>query len=394
MNAAGPHLAALVISLAALAGLVALYRTIAARDAWAPLNRRFLFGIRLTMLIFAGRALVILTGVEAFRILILLAAALVPLAVLLLTEALLRRHAPRGAKLWVAAGTGLSCALALAAPWAGQAGLWALMAFQLTGLGLSGALVLRRDRASLSAAENIAAARLALSLVLIMPLAALDFVVPLMGVPIQPSGLAVLFLCWLAIGLGRTDEDHWRSLSGFGAVLAAAVLLTGFLALTLPLSPVDVAVTGAVILAVMLVPAIWRDALEQGDALRDLTLLRHIARAPASAGAFLDGLRAHPLVDGALLLDEADLPELDPDRLRAILSECPVLRRRDAAPDGEAADYAAHLFRRFGASHILLVRNRPLGLLALSMPELSASSRAEIEVDAVQRVAHLLAENG
>ena len=131
---------------------------------------------------------------------------------------------------------------------------------------------------------------------------------------------------------------------------------------------------------------------DQGDALRERTLLRHIAGARGSASDFLDGLRSHPLVDGALWLDESDLHELDPARLKEILAQRPILRRRDQGLAGDAADYAAHLFERFDASHILWVGDRPLRLLALSLPDLSASSRAEIEVDAVQRVARLLEE--
>lgn len=391
MNAAGPMLAGLALSLAAFAGLVALHQAIVARDPRAPLNRRFLFGIRITMLLFAGRALVVMTGVEAFRFLILLAAALVPLAVLLLTEGLLRRHAPRWVKVWIASGTGVFGAMAFVAPLVGQTGLWALLAFQLSGLVLSGALVVIRDRAALSAAENRAAVRLAISLVLIIPLAALDFVVPLFGLPIQPSGLAVLFLCWLAIGLGRPEEGLMRSLAGFGAALAAALFLSGFIALTIPLSTGDMLLAGAVILAAMLVPAIWRSVLDQSDERRGRRLLRHIAEARGSASAFLDGLRAHPLVEGALVLNESDLTELDLARLRAILAQRSVLRRRDTGLVEETAEYASHLFQRFDASHILLIHEHPLQLLALSLPDLSASSHAEIEVDAVQRVAHLLA---
>ncbi len=97
-------LADLFLSLSALIGLAALHRAISARGRREPLNRRFIGGIRITMLLFAGRALEILTGFAGFRVLVLLAAALIPVAVLVLTEGLLRRHAPRGVKYAVGAG--------------------------------------------------------------------------------------------------------------------------------------------------------------------------------------------------------------------------------------------------------------------------------------------------
>ncbi|MEM8537780.1 MAG: hypothetical protein AAGF56_07950, partial [Pseudomonadota bacterium] len=91
MIAAAPILTQLVLSGAALAGLIVLQGVLAQRGAFDPINRRFLFALRATMLLFVGRILIITTGAGVFRALVLLGAALIPLAVLLLTEGLLRR---------------------------------------------------------------------------------------------------------------------------------------------------------------------------------------------------------------------------------------------------------------------------------------------------------------
>jgi lysylphosphatidylglycerol synthetase-like protein (DUF2156 family) len=56
-------------------------------------------------MLFAGRALLILTGLDFFRFFILLGATLIPVSVLLLAEGLLRRHATRWVKVWVMCGT-------------------------------------------------------------------------------------------------------------------------------------------------------------------------------------------------------------------------------------------------------------------------------------------------
>ena len=105
MIAEGAAWADLFLSVAALLGLWALHHSISARGRRAPLNRRFLVGIRLTMLLFAGRSLVFLTGWAVFETMEYVAAAGIPLAVLVLTEGLLRRHAPMAVKLFVAGGT-------------------------------------------------------------------------------------------------------------------------------------------------------------------------------------------------------------------------------------------------------------------------------------------------
>jgi len=86
---AAPEIANLFLSLAAVAGVLILMAVISSRDPWAPLNRRFLFGLRVIAMLFAGRALFVFTGVEFFRFFILLGATLIPLSVLLLAEGLL-----------------------------------------------------------------------------------------------------------------------------------------------------------------------------------------------------------------------------------------------------------------------------------------------------------------
>ena len=66
MTLAASDTANLFLSLAALAGVFILQSVICARDPWAPLNRRFLLGLRVMAMLFTGRALLILTGLDFF----------------------------------------------------------------------------------------------------------------------------------------------------------------------------------------------------------------------------------------------------------------------------------------------------------------------------------------
>ncbi|MEN8842177.1 MAG: hypothetical protein ABF288_13730, partial [Octadecabacter sp.] len=67
-----------------------------------------------------------------------------------------------------------------------------------------------------------------------------------------------------------------------------------------------------------------------------------------------------------------------------------VLRRADPPfTDGAEGDHIKHLFSMFNASHILLADDAPVTLVALSMPSLATSPRAELELAAVQRMARL-----
>jgi len=384
----------LFLSLAALIGLGVLHRVLTARGRTDPLNRRFLVGLKVTMLLFAGRALGASTGVAAFHVLVLIAAALIPLAVLILTEGLLRRHAPPWIKAVVGVGTVVFVLGAIVpAAVADPLRMYALLGFQMVGLLAAGWLVLRRDRTGLSAQENRAVERLGLSLTLLIPLAAADFLMTQLGLPIQISALAVLFLCWLAMSLGHEEARHGLALSGFAAVIVAAGAASTLLALIIEMDKDTAIVTTAIVTAALVLAVIVNDARALRGEQQSLSLLRHLADGSDDPLAFLRGLQAHPLVEGAAVIEAAALADLDQAVLRRIVAAHPVLRRTDPLPSlAEEAEHVAHLFDRFAATHILCVAGAPLSLVALAMPAIAASPRAELELRAVQRMARLMAK--
>lgn len=393
MTLAAADLGNLFLSLAALAGLVILRGVICGRDPWAPLNRRFLMGLQVMMMLFAGRALFILTGADFFRFFILLGATLIPLSVLLLAEGLLRRHAPAWAKWWVAGGTVVFAVLSLWwSPSIDPARLIGLLVFQLSGFLIGAWLVLSRDKASLSVAENQTVERLALSLVLLIPLAAADFLMIVLDLPAQISPLGVLFLCWLAVSLGRSQAQHRAPLVSFLAIVVGAGL-SGFVVAMMTQMDKDATIlTLAVILAAVLVAVLFIEAQTLRAEEQSQTLLRHLAEDRSrDALGFLRGLQAHPLVEGAALIEAGHLADMDAAVLRRIFEVRPVLRRADPPfVGGTEGDHTDHLFRLFDASHILLAGDAPLTLVALSMPALATSPRAELELAAVQRMARLM----
>lgn len=386
----------LFLSLAAIAGIWILQSVICARDPWEPLNRRFLLGLRVMAMLFAGRALLILTGLEFFRFFILLGATLIPISVLLLTEGLLRRHAPSWVKFWVMGGTLLFSILSF---WWSESidplRLTGLLAFQLSGFFIGAWLVLTRDRTSLTVAENQTVERLGLSLFLLVPLAAADFLMIYLDLPAQISPLGVLFLCWLAVSLGRSQAQHRAPLKSFLAIVLGAGLSGFVIANMVGMDKDTTILTLAVILAAVLVAVLFIEAQTLRSEEQSQTLLRHLAEDRSrDALGFLRGLQAHPLVEGAVLIDAKQLTDLDAVVLAHIFTVRPVLRRADPLfKDGAEGDHIAHLFGMFDASHILLADDAPLTLVALSMPALTTSPRAELELAAVQRMARLMSQN-
>ncbi len=395
MTLAATQTGNLFLSLAALAGLLILHRVITARDPWAPLNRRFLLGLRVMAILFAGRAFFILTDAGFFRFFILLGAALIPLCVLLLAEGLLRRHAPPWAKVWVAAGTIVFAALSLW--WSDSIDpprLVGLLIFQFSGFLIGGWLVLTRDKSSLTVAENQTVERLALSLVLLIPLAAADFLMVVLDLPAQVSPLGVLFLCWLAVSLGRAQAQHRAPLMSFLAIVIGAGLSGAVVAQMAGMDKDETILTLAVILAAVLVAVLFIEAQTLRAEEQTQTLLRHLAEDRShDALGFLRGLQVHPLVEGAALIEAGQLADLDDTVVRRIFAVRPVLRRADPPfIDGIEGDHIKHLFRMFDASHILLADDAPLTLVALSTPALATSPRAELELAAVQRMAQLMSK--
>lgn len=392
MIAAAPHLTDLTLSVLALAGLAVLHGVLTGRDPDGPLTRRFLFGVRVLMVLFAGRALAVVTGGAGFRFVMMIGASLVPLAALLLTEGLLRRHAPASIKSFVGLGTALFLILSvMGSGLVDPARLWGLIVFQLATFVMVGWMVWTRDRASLSAAENTMVVRLSLSLLVLAPLAVADFAIIKADLPVQASPIGVLVLCWLAIGLGQGGIGHRTALRGLLVVLAAAGGAAVLIALMAGMDKDGWIITLSLSLSAALAGAVINEARNLRGADRSASLLRHLAEGPDDPVSFLQGLQGDPMVDGAALVDANQLADLDPGAVDALMRTRPVLRRADPPPVvAEQAEIVAHLFARFEASHILLVGTAPLRLVALNLPSLAASPRAELELAVVQRMAMLI----
>lgn len=386
MIAAANVLTDLYLSIAALIGLTILHGTLIKRAADDLLVRRLVFGLRVGMMLFAGRALIVLTGGMGFRFMVLLAAALVPLAALIVAEGLLRRHAPSWAK-WVIGGG--AAFFGFTAFWIGggidPARLVGLLIFQVVGFGVAGWMIATRDRKSLSDGENRMAVRLGFSLVLLLPLAAGDFLMVYIHLPVQVSAIGVLALCWLALSLTRAHDGHRRSYAAlllmFGASLGTAV----FIGVIAGVGLKGLVVIGAVVMALVLVLAIAAALRAQS-----VHLVAYMAEAEGNDPlAFLLGLQAHPLVDLAVKVDGASL---DDAVLARIFAARPVLAKGDFPALGATADdHMAHLFARYDATHIVDCGCFPRQLVALSMPALQTSAQAQIELCAVQRMAALMA---
>lgn len=395
MIAAANIVTDLVLSTTALIGLAVVHAVLQGDRPDDPMVKRFVFALRVSMLLFAGRALIVLTGGMWFRSIVLLAAAFVPLAAVIVAEGLLRKHAPIWAKWGCAIGT---VGFAVTAFWFGPTldpmRLYGLLGFQVAGFVVAGWMIATRDRASLSLAENRNAGRLAWTLVVLVPLIAADFLLVLIQLPVQLSAIGVLVLCWAATGLAQGSKSHRAGFMPIAIVVAAGFASGGLIAALAGAGRDGIILGAAFSASVMLVLAIVFEARTSRASAQSTGLIAHIATAPIDSPlAFLRGLQNHPLVSGAVIVGADDLAGFDSDTLTRIFAQCPVLRKSDLpAMDPQAADHMTHLFNSFGATHIMDLCQSPRQLLALSMPALQSTPSAEVELDAVQRMAALIAK--
>ena len=321
-----------------------------------------------------------------------ISAALIPLAALVLSEGLMRRHAPAPLKHLCAWGAVIFGLLGLfqfsSIEFARLAGL---LLFQLLGLGGVALFVLRRDKDSLSSAENRTINWISLSFLLILPFLATDFMRgTTLDLPVRLGGIAVLGLCWLSIAMNRSGLRPSDTLRGFGIVLVMAALLSAIVSGIVPIDMWSGVQVMAIILSSLMLLAIWQAAIALRIEDRQLIALREIAYAdgqgPQASLALLRRAAGSP---DAILVEEADLVEMNLDELRDSFKAAPV--QQLGATDDEQVNW---LFSRFDATHAVFLSGTPLRVVMLNSPDIAALDSTGAALRAVQRMARVLADEG
>lgn len=384
-----------IVSASALLGLMILVSSIK-RSGRDSISRRFLFSLYIIQALLLFRILTWITGIWFFDALTFITAGILPLGMIILAEGLLRRHASKLVKMIAAATALVFIPLALlpesfAEPWRS---ILLLMA-QLWGFLTAGYMVWTRDKDSLSSGENRIIERIALSIPLIIPLVITDFRIPDFEFPVRLSGIAILFMCWLTISLERSHLKNSDMLKAFLILLSGSVFAGMAIAYL-----VDTNMTGyfqicVITLSVTMVAVLYNDSIALRFDERRESLLKHMAEGNMSSSAtFLRGLQNHTLVEGAVILEADDLQDFDHKLLKSVFKNDALQRKNDMNKANSSAEieHLNWLFERFNATHVILVSNKPLSLVALSMPSLSASPGAETELRAVQRMAILISE--
>lgn len=388
-----------IVNLCGAIGLVVAMVTLHRRDPRGPLTRRLLVALGIIASLFLVRGTAWWSGSELLNDLSAIPAALIPLGALVVTEGILRRHAPRAAKITMLAGgivIGLAGATGLE-PLATPAAI-VLALFQLGGFVICAWLLATRDRTTLMASENRTIGRLAAGAILVVPFIVTDFRVLMPDIPVRLGALGALLVVTAILIAERGAETQRQALLLTGLRVASSALLGAAAAFVAPdVDAAQVMRFCAIAIAGVLTIGLMVDALRAHFEAQVPGVLNSVAASPAGTrDALISELARHPIFESARRYREGELAGYDPALLRHFLSGVRVLRRAEA-PWGltlsdPAVERVASLLAANSATHLIILSHDPIDVIALAVPVISADPATETALALVRRLLALTPE--
>ena len=215
-----------IVNLCGALGLCVAMFALHRRDPKSPLTQRLLLMLGVVAVLFFTRGVGWWTGSVWLDRLSLIPAALVPLGALIVTEGILRRHAPRAAKIAAVTGAvviGLGGAFGLESYTTPYAILLAL--FQLAGFATCAWLLATRDRSTLLASENRSIGRLAAGSLIVIPFIVTDFQALAPDIPVRLGALGALLVVTAVLIAGGGTETRRQGILMTALRLLSSALL-------------------------------------------------------------------------------------------------------------------------------------------------------------------------
>ena len=369
--------------------MAALYR----RDPKSPLTWRLLFMLGVAAALFLVRGLAWWSESAWLDRLSLIPAALVPLGALIVTEGMLRRHAPRAVKMVAVSGAillGLGGAIGLgdfATPYS-----LALSLFQLAGFATCAWLLASRDRGTLLASENRSIGRLAVGALLVIPFVITDFRSLAPDMPVRLGALgALLVVTAVLIAQGNSDTRRQSILMTTLRLASSALLGAAAACVTPDVDLAQIMRFCAIAVAGVLTISLMTDTLRAFFESQVPGVLSSVAGSAATTrDQLIAELARHPIFESARRFREDDLAAWDPPLLRDFLKARRVLRRPEApwglTPADPAVERMVSLMAANSATHVMILSHDPVDLIVLAVPVIAADPATETALALLRRL--------
>lgn len=388
-----------IVNLCGALGLGVAMFALHRRDPRSPLTQRLLLLLGIVAVLFLTRGVGWWTGSDWLDRLSSIPAALVPLGALVVTEGILRRHAPRSLKIAALAGAvliGLGCLFgpeSFAGPFAVL-----LAALQLAGFACCAWLLAARDRASLLASENRSIERLVAGALIVIPFVVTDFRALMPDIPVRLGALGALLVVTAVLIAGSGAETRRQGILLTALRLVSSALLGAAAACVSPdVDAAQIMRFAAVAVAGVLTIGLMTDTLRALFEAEVPGVLNSVAASSArTRDELIAELARHPMFESARRYREADLAAYDPALLRDLLASRRVLRRPDApwglAASDPAVERLVSLMKAGHATHLIVLSHDPVDVLALAVPVISADPATETALALVRRLLALTPE--
>ncbi len=388
-----------IVNLCGAIGLSVAMVTLYRRDSKSPLTARLLVALGVITLLFFVRGLAWWSGNALLDSLSSIPAALVPLGALIVTEGILRRHAPRGVKIiFVAGGLGLGFGGFLGLErFATLYALW-LSLFQLVGFATCGLLLATRDRTTLMASENRSIGRLAVGALVVIPFIVTDFHALAPDMPVRLGALGALLVVTAVLIAGGGVETRRQAVQMTALRLCSSALLGAAAAFVSgDVDAAQIVRFSAIAVSGVLTIGLMVDALRAHFESQVPGVLNSVAASPArTRKELIAELACHPIFESARRCRESELASYDPPLLRDFLSARRVLRRSEApwglASSDPAVERMISLMAANSATHLIILSHDPVDVIVLAVPVISADPATETALELVRRLLALTPE--
>ena len=388
-----------IVNLCGAIGLTVAMMTLHRRDARSPLTRRLLLALGVIATLFFVRGAAWWSGNALLDRISLIPAALIPLGALIVTEGILRRHAPRQVKIVIVLG-GIGLGLGGAFGLERFATLYfvLLSLFQLVGFATCGWLLATRDRTTLMASENRSIGRLAVGALIVIPFIATDFQVLAPDIPVRLGALGALLVVTAILIAGGGAETRRQALLMTALRLSSSALLGAAAAFVSPdVDGAQIIRFGAIAISGVLTIGLMVDALRAYFESQVPGVLDSVAASPArTRDQLIAELARHPIFESARRYRENELAAYDPPMLRDFLSTRRVLRRAEApwglTSSDPAVERAVSLMAANSATHLIILSHDPIDVIVLAVPVISADPATETALALVRRLLALTPE--